>query len=162
MYQHYYKGDPMVKKKALTLIEIMIVIFIIGLIGSVIGYNMKGSLDEGKSFKSEQGSKQVYDFLTLKIAERNDAFDKVLDNPEEALRDTGFVSRADKLIKDGWTQKYVIEKIESQGDQEPNFVVFSKNWYNFLKTKKKMSDHEMQEEYPWAFHFDENESQNES
>ncbi len=152
----------MVKKRALTLIEIMIVIFIIGLIGSVIGYNMKGSLDEGKSFKSEQGSKQVYDFLTLQIAQRKDAFDKVLDNPEEALRDTGFVNRADKLIKDGWNERYVIEKIDSKEDEQPNFVVFSKNWYNFLKNKKKMSDEEMQEEYPWAFHFEEDDTHSEN
>ena len=146
-----------IKRKALTLIEIMIVIFIIGLIGSVIGYNMKGSLDEGKSFKSEQGSKQVYDFLNLQIAQKKDAFDLVLANPEEALRDTGFVNRADKLIKDGWNQQYIIEKIESPDGKEPDFFVFSKNWYNFLKTKKKMTNHEMQEEYPWAFHFDEDE-----
>ncbi len=146
-----------VKKRALTLIEIMIVIFIIGLIGSVIGYNMKGSLDEGKSFKSEQGSKQVYDFLTLQIAQKKDAFDKVLADPEEALRDTGFVNRPDKLIKDGWNQKYVIEKIEVPEDKDPDFVVFSKNWYNFLKNKKKLTNQEMQDEYPWAFHFDEDE-----
>jgi general secretion pathway protein G len=146
-----------IKKKALTLIEIMIVIFIIGLIGSVIGYNMKGSLDEGKSFKSEQGSKQVYDFLNLQIAQKKDAFDLVLSDPEDALRNTGFVSRADKLIKDGWNQKYSIEKIEGPEGQEPDFFVFSKNWYNFLKNKKKMSNQEMQEEFPWAFHFDQDE-----
>jgi general secretion pathway protein G len=146
-----------IKKRALTLIEIMIVIFIIGLIGSVIGYNMKGSLDEGKSFKSEQGSKQVYDFLTLQIAQKKDAFDKVLADPEEALRDTGFVNRADKLIKDGWNQKYIIEKIDVPEGKDPDFIVFSKNWYNFLKNKKKLSNQEMQEEYPWAFHFDEDE-----
>ena len=41
------------KQYALTLIEIMIVIVLIGLIGSVIGANMKGSLDEGKAFKTK-------------------------------------------------------------------------------------------------------------
>jgi len=152
----------MIKKRALTLIEIMIVIFIIGLIGSVIGYNMKGSLDEGKSFKCEQGSKQVHDFLTLQIAETNKDMDDVLAEPEEALRATGFVNRADKLIKDGWNQKYVIEKIENADGKDPDFIVFSKNWYSFLKNKKKMTNEAMQEEYPWAFHFDEDELHQES
>lgn len=148
-----------IKKRALTLIEIMIVIFIIGLIGSVIGYNMKGSLDEGKSFKSEHGSKQVYDFLTLQIAQKKDAFEGILANPEEALANTGFVNRVDKLIKDGWNQKYIIEKIEPTEGKEADFIVYSKNWYNFLKNKKKLTNQEMQEEYPWAFHFNEEEIQ---
>lgn len=148
----------MMRKRALTLIEIMIVIFIIGLIGSVIGYNMKGSLDEGKAFKSEQGSRQVYDFLNLQMAQKKDAFDEVLDDPEEALRDSGFVNRPEKLIKDGWNQRYQIEKIEGSEGKESDFIVYSKNWYNFLKTKKKMSDEQMEEEYPWAFHFSEDEN----
>jgi general secretion pathway protein G len=144
----------MKKKRALTLIEIMIVIFIIGLIGSVIGFNMKGSLDEGKAFKSEQGSKQIYDFLNLEIAQRKDSFDDIINNPEDVLRNSGFINRVEKLIKDGWNQKYEIQKIESTKDGELDFFVYSKNWYNFLKNKKKMSEKEMQEEYPWAFHFD--------
>ena len=40
-------------KKAMTLLEVMIVIFIIGIISSVIGYNMKGSLEKAKAFKTE-------------------------------------------------------------------------------------------------------------
>ena len=56
------------KKQPMTLLEIMIVIFIIGIIGSVIGYNMKGSLEEGKAFKSKEGSRQVYEILTLEVA----------------------------------------------------------------------------------------------
>jgi general secretion pathway protein G len=144
----------MKKRRALTLIEIMIVIFIIGLIGSVIGFNMKGSLDEGKAFKSEQGSKQIYDFLNLEIAQRRDSFEEVISNPEEVLKNCGFINRVEKLMKDGWNQNYEIQKIENPDTQELDFYVFSKNWYNYLKNKKKMSDHQMQEEYPWAFHFE--------
>ncbi len=142
------------KRRAITLIEIMIVIFIIGLIGSVIGYNLKWSLNEGKAFKSEHGSKQVYDFLNLQISQKKDAFDEVLEDPETALENTGFVNRPGKLLKDGWNQKFVIEKIEAVDGKGADFVVYSQNWYNFLKTKKKMSDSMMQEEYPWAFYFD--------
>ena len=146
------------KKRAITLIEIMIVIFIIGLIGSVIGYNMKGSLDEGKAFKCEQGSKQVYDFIQLQMAQRRGTLDEVIENPKEALEATGFVARPDKLLKDGWNKEYVLEKIEDRDGKGPDFVVYSQNWYNFLKKKKKMSEVQMQEEYPWAFYFDKEES----
>ena len=88
------------KRRAVTLIEIMIVIFIIGLIGSVIGYNMKGSLDERKAFKSEHGSRQVYHYIQLQLSKGSN-IQAILADPEKALRDTGFVSRPDKLLQDG-------------------------------------------------------------
>ena len=57
------------KKRYITLLEIMIVIFLIGIIGSVIGYNMKGSIDKGKVFRTQESIKQVHDILLLEIAE---------------------------------------------------------------------------------------------
>jgi len=64
----------------------MIVICIIGIIGSVIGYNMKGSMDEGRAFRSEHGSKQIHDLLTLKIAEGTD-IQEVLGEPAMYLEE---------------------------------------------------------------------------
>ena len=136
------------KRRAVTLIEIMIVIFIIGLIGSVIGYNMKGSLDEGKAFKSEHGSRQVYDYIQLQLSKVSN-IQAILDDTEKALRDTGFVSRPDKLLQDGWGRPYVIE--EGKGNE---FIVYSEAWHTFLKKKKQMSETALQKEYPWAFYFD--------
>ncbi len=52
----------------MTLLEIMIVIVLIGLIGSVIGFNMKGSLDEGRAFKTRQAQEQIQDILMLEVA----------------------------------------------------------------------------------------------
>ena len=54
------------KKRSVTLLEMMIVITLIGLIASVIGYNMKGSLDRGKAFKTEESQKQIKDILLQK------------------------------------------------------------------------------------------------
>jgi general secretion pathway protein G len=99
------KELSMRRKNPITLLEIMIVIFLIGLIGSVIGYNMKGSLDEGKAFKTEQGAVQIRDVLLLEIA-KGTPRDTVLDNPAVYLKKSGLVKDAQKMMKDGWGEPY--------------------------------------------------------
>ena len=85
----------------------MIVIFLIGLIGSVIGYNVKGSLEEGKAFRSEQGIAKLKDILLMEIAS-GISMEDILENPKFYLARTGLVVDADKLLKDGWGQPYLI------------------------------------------------------
>ncbi len=57
------------KKRALTLLEIMIVIFLITLITGAIGYNMKGTLDRGRAFRTEQAQAQLRDLLLICLEE---------------------------------------------------------------------------------------------
>ena len=95
------------KKRPLTLLEIMIVIFLIGLIGSVIGYNVKGSLDEGKAFRSEQGAAQIRDILLLEVA-KGHSIETVLEKKEIFLTSSGLVKDVKKLLNDGWGEPYEI------------------------------------------------------
>ena len=96
-----------IKKKPMTLLEIMIVIFLIGLISSVIGYNMKGSLDKGRVFKTKQGAEQVRDLLLLEVAQGNPV-DDVVSNPDRYLLSSGVVKNVDKMLKDGWNEPFEI------------------------------------------------------
>ena len=96
-----------VKKRPLTLLEIMIVIFLIGLISSVIGVNLKKSLDEGRSFKSEQGAAQIRDLLLLEVA-KGRSIQKVVEQKEMYLKESGMVKNVKALLKDGWGKAYVI------------------------------------------------------
>ena len=59
------------KKRTFTLLEIMIAISLSVLITGVIGYNMRGSLDRGRAFRTEQGSEQLRDMLLLCLADGN-------------------------------------------------------------------------------------------
>ena len=93
------------KKKAITLLEIMIVIFLIGLIGSVIGYNVKGSLEEGKAFKTEQGALQIQDILSLEASDGT-PLEEIIDRPAYYLKRSGLCKNYDKLLKDGWGKPY--------------------------------------------------------
>lgn len=103
------------KKHPITLIEIMIVIFLIGLIGSVLGYNMKGSLEEGKAFKTEQAINQIHDLLLLEVA-KGESIDQVVKNPEQHLANSGFVKNVKSLLKDGWGGVYTMRVTRNQQD----------------------------------------------
>lgn len=101
------------KKQALTLLEIMIVIVLIGLIGSVLGFSMKGSLDKGKIFKTERAIQLIEDTLMLEIAKGASIAD-VLENKERYLERSGIVKKANNVLKDGWGEPFEIEEREGQ------------------------------------------------
>ncbi len=134
-----------ITRNAITLLEMMIVIFIIGIIGSVVGYSMKGSLNEGRAFKSEQGSKQVYDLLMLGLAD-GEKLTHVVKSPEEVIESSGLIRNAKKFVKDGWNQKFQIKSIGNN-----DIVVYSPSWHKYLMEKKKLDYSELHESYPWAF-----------
>ena len=96
------------KKYTLTLMEMMVVIVLIGIIGSVIAVNMKGSLDKGRAFKTQYARDQIKDILMLAVAEGNQP-KTVVERKKHFLRESGMVKDVDKLLKDGWNQDFVIE-----------------------------------------------------
>lgn len=88
------------KKKALTLIEIMIVILLITLIGGAIGYNVKGSLKKGREFKTEQAKAQLEDILEICL-QNGKSVQEILGDLSDAVKSTGLAKDPDKLLKDG-------------------------------------------------------------
>ncbi len=130
------------KKQAITLLEIMIVIFLIGLIGSVVGYNVKGSLDEGRAFRTEQGAAQIKDILLLEVA-KGTPIATVVEKKEVFLQSSGLVKDAKKLLKDGWGEPYVIKSIRHDTD----ISVVSERLKTYKKHKKeKQGSTEVEEE----------------
>ena len=102
------------KKRSLTLLEIMIVIMLIGLIGSVIGINMKGSLDEGRAFKTRRAQTQIQDILMLEVA-KGASVEEVLGHKKEYLENSGLVKDGAKFLKDGWGQEFEVKEGNSGG-----------------------------------------------
>jgi type II secretory pathway pseudopilin PulG len=94
-------------KRTLTLLEIMIVIFLITLITGVIGYNMKGSLDKGKAFRTVQAQTQLHDMLLLALADGEPQV-KILESPISILKKLNLAKDPDKLLKDGWGEYFAI------------------------------------------------------
>ncbi len=103
------------KKRALTLIEVMIVIFLITLITGAIGYNMKGSMDKGRKFKTLQAKEQLHDLLLICLDEGRDA-DQLAARPERYLRESGLAKDPANLVKDGWGAPFVITVLPGKKD----------------------------------------------
>jgi len=123
-------------KRTFTLMEIMIVIVLIGLIASVIGMNMKGSLDAGKAFKTEQAQEKIADILSLAIAKGEVSSEEAITKADKVLKNSGLVKDPEKFLKDGWNEPFAI-KANSHGEIE---VTSEK-----LKTYKAKKDKNLKE-----------------
>lgn len=146
MFQVYSRIYMKIKRRnPLTIIEIMIVIFIISIVGGVMTHNMKGSLIKGRAFKTETASREVYDILSLELA-GGSSIEEVLKDPSKVLMDSGLVKSTKKLLKDGWGEDFHILPV---GDND--FILFSKKWVEYLTKEKGMSAEEIEENYPWAY-----------
>ena len=121
-----------IKKRSITLLEIMIVIFLIGLIGGAIGVNLKGSIEKGKVFKTEQAQKQIKDVLLLQVAEGSD-IDDVIKDPVEYLKESGLVKDPKEMLLDGWKKPFQISKNKIGDD----IIVTSETLDNYKKKSKK-------------------------
>lgn len=119
------------KKRALTLLEIMIVIFLITLITGTIGYNMKGTLDRGRAFKTEQAKAQLRDLLLICL-EEGEKPDEVAKNPSSYLKKYNLAKNSEKIAQDGWGADFEVTYNKNRSD----FGIVSQN-YN--KYKKKLN-----------------------
>jgi type II secretory pathway pseudopilin PulG len=121
------------RKRSLTLLEIMIVIVLIGLIGSVIGVNMKGSLDEGRAFKSRQAKEQIKDILMLEVA-RGGEINDVVARREDFLANSGLVKNPKKFLEDGWGVPF---EVKVNGTTQSDIIVSSEKLKAFDRKKRE-------------------------
>lgn len=96
------------RKNYVTLIEIMIVMFLIALITGVIAYNYRGALDQGKIFKTKAGIERLETILNLQISEHPEAASNIESNWEDLVKTSPLVKDPEALTKDGWGEKYQV------------------------------------------------------
>lgn len=118
-------------KRCITLVEMMVVIFIIGLIVSVIGFRYQGGLEKGKAFKTETSIDKVETILNLQVAEKPQLLDNIEKDWKEIIRRDPLVKDPEALIKDGWGQDLEVELDENKG-----IHVRSENLENYKKKNK--------------------------
>ena len=124
----------------MTLMEVLIVIAIIGIISSVVGYKMRGSLDKGRSFKTIQNIRKVYDIFHLekqgqKIA--NLEGDALKEEVKTSLKKSGLVRNPDDCLVDGWGEPFTF----SIGNEELN--ILSSKYQSYCDIQGLPRD------YPW-------------
>ena len=96
------------KRRFITLIEIVIVMFLIAMITGVVAYNYTGTLEKGKAFKTEMGMKRLTDILNLAVAEDPDLANHIQGDWEGIIRRSPLVNNPNDLINDGWGAKYQV------------------------------------------------------
>lgn len=122
-----------VKRRYITLIEIMIVMFLIALITGVVAYNYRGSLDEGKAFKTKAAIEKLETILNLRLSENPDMANNINSEWQSIVRSSPLVANPDALIKDGWGATYDVSV-----DENGVVHVRSQNYEEYVKTHQTM------------------------
>jgi len=94
------------QRRCVTLIEMMIVMFLIALITGIVAYNYQGSLDEGKAFKTRNGIEKLETILNLEISKNPQAANQIESNWQAFVRASPIVKDPNNLIYDGWGDLY--------------------------------------------------------
>ena len=107
-------------RRLITLIEIMIVMFLIAMITGILAYNTQGSLEEGKIFKTKVGMERIETILNLAVSQNPELLDDISGRWKDIIKKSPLVQNANDLEKDGWGIDYKVDK-----DNEGNITVTS-------------------------------------
>jgi Tfp pilus assembly protein PilE len=101
------------KRRYMTLVEMMIVMFLIAMITGVIAYNYTGSLEEGKAFKTKSGIDKIHTILDLHLAVHPESKQSIDTQWKQIVRDSKLVKSSEELIHDGWGNEYQVTTSDS-------------------------------------------------
>lgn len=96
------------KKRYVTLVEMMIVITLIIMIIGVIAWNVQGSLEEGKAFKTKTGMEKLQTILEIMMANNPELEGRVAQDWPELIKFSPLVKNVNDISKDGWGNKYEV------------------------------------------------------
>lgn len=96
------------KRRYVTLVEMMIVMFLIAMITGVIAYNYTGGLEEGKAFKTKTGMDKIHTILDLHLVAHQEDRNSLSHQWENVVRQSQLVKNPEELMKDGWGNKYEV------------------------------------------------------
>lgn len=116
-------------RRMITLIEIMIVMFLIALIMGVLAYNYRGSMDEGKAFKTKAAIERVETILNLAVSEKPERLNSITTEWTEIVRQSPLVSNPNSFLVDGWGGQFQIT-VDEQGVVHVN----SQKYDDYLNT----------------------------
>lgn len=114
------------RRRNITLIEIMIVMFLIAMIIGVVAYNYQGSLDEGKAFKTKTTIEKAEMVLTMAQAEQPMA--DVVTHWQDCIRSSPLVQNPSSLFVDGWGLPLQVAEVEGK------IVVSSERYKQYQQT----------------------------
>lgn len=119
-----------IRKRMITLIEIMIVMFLIALITGVLAYNYQGSLEQGKVFKTQTAMQKLETILNLAVAQDPSLNQSISEDWAKVIEGSPLVNNVKDLEFDGWGFRYRVEK-----NNEGKIEVISEGLNNYLMKK---------------------------
>lgn len=132
-----------IKKKYVTLLEMLMVIAIIGLIATLVGNNVMASFQKGKIKQTKLAMEKVQDILEYYIVSEADLTPDLIkemqQSPEEFLAKTNMVKNPKKLVQDAWGKKFTV-KVSEIGE----VTVTSDNYTKYTAPQTKSDNNSVQ------------------
>lgn len=128
------------KKRRVTLIEMLIVMFLISMIIGVVAYNYQGTLEEGKAFKTKTAKEKLTTILTVMIAKDPTLEDDLESQWKGLVRKSPLVHNPNDLIKDGWGQEFDVSI------EDGRVYIESQKYHEYLNKNPQSSFAEEKEE----------------
>lgn len=116
-----------VKRRYITLIEMIIVITLIGIIMGALAWRYTGALDKGKAFKTETAMARLETILNLAVAERPGVIDDIDSEWKKIVEQSPLVDDPNKLIYDGWGSEYDVSV------EDGEITIRSDNYENYRR-----------------------------
>ena len=116
-----------VKRRYITLIEMIIVITLIGIIMGALAWRYTGALDKGRAFKTETAMARLETILNLAVAERPGLIDDIDSEWEKIVEQSPLVDDPNKLIIDGWGSEYDVSV------EDGDIIIRSENYENYRR-----------------------------
>jgi prepilin-type N-terminal cleavage/methylation domain-containing protein len=129
------KRDQKTKRRAVTLIEMIVVMLLIATITGALAYNYNSSLNEGKAFKTKEGISRIKTILSMAMVENPEKQpEEIVNEWQGYVRSSPLAGKADDLLKDGWGKPYNVRIGGDNGSQE---VEVSSEAYDAFQAKKR-------------------------
>lgn len=122
-----------IKRRFVTLIEMMIVMFLIALITGVVAYNYRGTLEEGKVFKTKAGIQKLETILNLEIAKNPQLAGSIKSSWQSVILNSPMVHDPQALVVDGWGQPYDVDVDDNGGVK-----VVSQRYNEYLRARQQI------------------------
>lgn len=121
------------KRRFITLVEIMIVMFLIAMITGVVAYNYRGTLEEGKAFKTKAAMEKISTILNMEVAEHPESMsDFGGDGWQTYVMDSPMIQDPKSAMKDGWGGAFRVYV-----DGETNQITVISDKYNAYQDAKR-------------------------
>jgi general secretion pathway protein G len=125
------------QRRYLTLIEMMIVMFIIASITGVLGYRYASSLDEAKAFKTKTAIERVSSALNLEAAQNPDFLSNIQSEWQAAVANSPLGTNNSKdLLRDGWGVTFEVYV------ENGNIIVRSQKFDDYTRNNPKYAHRE--------------------